>query len=210
VIAASAHAEATLDRRREISTGIEAEIAALRRLRPGRRTTEILFFGALWIGSIALGMWAMDAHGWTAWTHRVLDIVASALALNAFFLLSHEGHHHLLFRTRAINQGTNILLCLPLLHSPTAYRVLHELHHRFLGGPGDPEDNYSRNPRRWALQWVRLTIGPLIYVLLIPVLGCVAPARATDSAWLWSTASWGLSGPWPLPSCRSAFCFRSG
>jgi fatty acid desaturase len=170
LIAGSAHAEAALDRRREISTGLEAEIAALRRLRPGRRTTEIFFFGALWTSSIVLGMWAMESDTWAAGTIRVLAIGASALALDAFFLLSHEGHHHLLFRTRAINHGTNILLCLPLLHSPTAYRVLHELHHRFLGGPGDPEDNYSRNPRRWALQWVRLTIGPLVYVLLIPVL----------------------------------------
>jgi fatty acid desaturase len=57
--------------------------------------------------------------------------------------------------------------------------VLHELHHRFLGGPGDPDEyrNYSGSARvRWLLQWVRLTIGTLVYMPLIPV---VAWRRAT-------------------------------
>lgn len=166
------HMERTLATRREISNGLEGEMAALRRLRPGRRITEIAFFGALWTVGIASGMWAMGADTWTASTLRVLGIVASALALNAFFLLSHEGHHHLLSRKRTINHGTSIVLCLPLLHSPTAYRILHELHHRFVGGPGDPDEyrNYTGDSRlRWALQWVRLTIGALVYVALIPV-----------------------------------------
>jgi fatty acid desaturase len=79
------------------------------------------------------------------------------------------------------NHATNILLCVPLLHSPSAYRVLHELHHRFLGGPGDPDEyrNYTRSARlRWALQWVRLTIGTLVYMPLIPV---VAWRRASTA-----------------------------
>jgi fatty acid desaturase len=103
---------------------------------------------------------------------RLGGIAAAAAALNAFYLLSHEGHHHLLFRRHAINHGANVALCLPLLHSPTAYRVLHELHHRFLGGPGDPDEyrNYTGDPRlRWALQWIRLTMGTLVYMPLIPV-----------------------------------------
>jgi fatty acid desaturase len=168
----SAHENRRLATRREISGGLEAELAALRRLRLGRRIGEIVFFGALWTGGIAVGLWAMDAGTWTAWTLRVLAVVASALALNGFYLLSHEGHHHLLFRGRAINYGTNFVLCLPLLHSPTAYRVVHESHHRFLGGPGDPNEyrNYTGDPRlRWALEWVRLTTGALVYVPLIPL-----------------------------------------
>jgi fatty acid desaturase len=114
----------------------------------------------------------LAAEGSTSWILRLVAMAGGAAALNAFFLLSHEGHHHLLFRRRAVNHGVNIALCLPLLHSPSAYRVLHELHHRFLGGPGDPDEyrNYTGDPRlRWALQWVRLTMGTLVYMPLIPI-----------------------------------------
>jgi fatty acid desaturase len=148
--------------RQRLSCGLEAELAELRTQRPGRRLAEIVFFTALWIAGMALGLAGLT------W----LGIAASAAALNAFFLLSHEGHHHLLFRTRRINHAVNIALCVPLLHSPTAYRVLHELHHRFLGGPGDPDEyrNYTSSSRaRWALQWVRLTMGTLVYMPLIPI-----------------------------------------
>jgi len=144
----------------------------LRRLRPARRLAEIGFFAAVWVAGITIGIAAIDAAGWTGWALRLLAVIAAAVALNAFFLLSHEAHHHLLFRRPAANQVANILLCVPLLHSPSAYRLLHELHHRYLGGPGDPDEyrNYTGDPRvRWALQWVRLTIGTLVYMPLIPI-----------------------------------------
>jgi fatty acid desaturase len=162
----------TLDARRWLSTGIEPQMVLLRQLHAGRRLAEIAFFALLWIASVWLGVAAMSTPGWAGWIERALAIAAGAAALNAFYLLSHEGHHHLLFRSGIANHATNILLCVPLLHSPSAYRVLHELHHRFLGGPGDPDEyrNYTDSPRlRWALQWVRLTIGTLVYMPLIPV-----------------------------------------
>jgi fatty acid desaturase len=152
----------TLQARHELSSGLEAELADLRRLRAGRRIAEILFFVVLWIVAIALGV-----NGFT-----LSGIGISAAALNAFYLLSHEGHHNLLFRSRFANHAVNVALCIPLLHSPSGYRVLHELHHRFLGGPGDPDEyrNYTSDSRlRWALQWVRLTMGTLVYMPLIPI-----------------------------------------
>jgi len=166
------HAEATERARQRLSTGLDRELAALRRQDPIRRVAEIIFFAVLWAAGIALGLTGLDAVGWGGIVLRLTGIAASAAALNAFYLLSHEGHHRLLFRSRIANHATNVALCVPLLHSPTAYRVLHELHHRFLGGPGDPDEyrNYTDNPRlRWALQWVRLTMGTLVYMPLIPV-----------------------------------------
>ena len=171
----------TRDVRRRLSAGIEPEMAALRQLRAGRRLAEIAFFALLWGASAWVGLMAMDTAGWAGWIGRLIAVAAGAAALNAFYLLSHEGHHHLLFRNAVANHAANILLCVPLLHSPSAYRVLHELHHRFLGGPGDPDEyrNYTANPRiRWALQWVRLTIGTLVYMPLIPA---VAWRRATKA-----------------------------
>jgi len=152
--------------------GLEREFETLRRLRSRRRIAEIVFFAALWAAGIALGIAASDAVGPLEFPLRLTGAVLAAAALNAFYLLSHDGHHHLLFRSAALNYGVNIALCIPLLHSPTAYRVLHELHHRHLGGPGDPDEyrNYTDSPRvRWALQWVRLTMGTLVYMPLIPV-----------------------------------------
>ena len=154
----------TLDARRVLSSGIEPQMVMLRQLHAGRRLAEIACFVLVWIASGWLGVAAMGTPGWTGWIGRVLAIAAGAAALNAFYLLSHEGHHHLLFRSAIANHATNILLCVPLLHSPSAYRVLHELHHRFLGGPGDPDEyrNYTGSPRlRWALASPSPTPGGL-------------------------------------------------
>ena len=167
------HADATLKTRHTLSSGLETEIAALRQLRMSRRLSEIGFFTLLWIAGITFGLAGLGAEGTWHWPLRLAGIVTAGLALNAFFLLSHDGHHRLLFRDARANYVANVLLCVPLLHSPSAYRVLHELHHRFLGGPGDPDDfhNYTSDARlRWALHWVRLTIGTLVYMPLIPVI----------------------------------------
>jgi len=167
------HTDATLRTRQLLASGLDSQIAALRKLRPSRRLAEIGFFVLLWIAGIALGLAGLATTGAWHWPLRLAGILAAGLALNAFFLLSHDGHHRLLFRNAGVNHAANVLLCIPLLHSPSAYRVLHELHHRFLGGPGDPDDfhNYTSDARlRWALHWVRLTIGTLVYMPLIPVI----------------------------------------
>jgi fatty acid desaturase len=172
VIAAADHADATLRARQTVAQGLEAELAGLQRQRPGRRIAELAFFAALWAAGVALGVAAFDSSGPLWWVPAVAGVGASAAALNAFYLLSHEGHHNLLFRGRRINHLVNVLLCVPLLHSPSAYRVLHALHHRYLGGPGDPDEyrNYTTSSRViWLLQWVRLTMGTLVYMPLIPV-----------------------------------------
>lgn len=158
--------------RQTLVHGLEREFDALRRLRPMRRVAEMALFAALWAAGIGLGIAGLNAAGPGEWPLRVASVALGAAALNAFYLLSHDGHHHLLFGSAAVNHIVNIALCVPLLHSPTAYRVLHELHHRHLGGPGDPDEyrNYTGNPRiRWALQWIRLTMGTLVYMPLIPV-----------------------------------------
>jgi fatty acid desaturase len=169
---AEASADATRRAREELSSALGAELAPLRRLRASRRLGEIAFFAGLWSIGIALGLGSLSLHSPLAWVLRLGCIALSAVALNAFYLLSHEGHHHLLFRRPAVNHAANVLLCVPLLHSPSAYRVLHERHHWHLGGPGDPDEyrNYTSDRRLvWALHWVRLTMGTLVYMPLIPV-----------------------------------------
>jgi fatty acid desaturase len=193
------HADATRRVRARLSQGLQTDIGSLRRLRPGRRVLEIAFFTALWVASIFAGLSAMDMAGPSAWLVRLMAIAGGAAALNAFYLLSHEGHHHLLFQRPAVNHAANVLLCVPLLHSPSAYRVLHELHHRHLGGPGDPDEyrNYTDSPRlRWVLQWIRLTMGTLVYMPLIPV---VAWRRAGGRERRWILAEYaGMGAVWVM------------
>src|SRR5262249_6907693 len=55
----------------------------------------------------------------------------------------------------------------------SAYRVMHTRHHTFLGDARDPDDyrNYvRRQPFLWYLHFVRLAAGPLLYLVLIPVM----------------------------------------
>jgi fatty acid desaturase len=85
----------------------------------------------------------------------------------------HEGMHGVLFAGRAWNQVASVLLGAAFLMSFTAYRVMHLRHHRYLGDPRDPDDyhNYSRSRLTvWLLHFVRLTLGPLLYLALIPLL----------------------------------------
>ena len=165
-------AEATRRAREELSAALGPGLAPLRCLRAPRRLGEIAFFAALWGAGIALGLSGLALHGPLAGALRLGGIALSAVALNAFYLLSHEGHHHLLFRRPGANHLANVLLCMPLLHAPTAYRVLHDRHHWHLGGPGDPDEyrNYTSDRRLlWAMHWMRLTLGTLVYMPLIPV-----------------------------------------
>jgi hypothetical protein len=111
--------------RAALTSGLNSQITALRKLRPSRGLAEIGFFVLLWIAGIALGLAGLDTTGAWQWPLRLAGILTAGLALNAFFLLSHDGHHRLLFRNARVNHAANVLLCIPLLHSPSAYRVLH-------------------------------------------------------------------------------------
>jgi fatty acid desaturase len=100
-------------------------------------------------------------------------IAITAVALNTFPLLMHEGMHGTLLPNRGWNRVISVCLGSVFLMSFTAYRVLHIRHHRYLGDPRDPDDyhNYSRSlPVVWSLHFVRLVVGPLLYLGMIPVL----------------------------------------
>jgi fatty acid desaturase len=193
------HAEAMRRTREELSAAIGPALAPLRRLRPARRLGEIAVFAGLWGLGFACGLQGLALHGPLSWGLRLGGLALSAVALNAFFLLSHEGHHNLLFRRPAANHATNVLLCASLFHSPTAYRVLHERHHWHLGGPGDPDaySNFTSDRRLlWALQWMRLVVSTFLYTPLIPV---VAWRRAErGDRWRIGAEYAGMACAWSL------------
>lgn len=167
--------EAMLALRARLIRQAGAPLVALRGLDWRRRAGEVVVFGGLWAAGAAL---ALSGLGIAA---LLVGIVLSAVALNAFMLLTHEGHHGLLARSPRLNRLATLALCAPLLHSPTAYRALHARHHAHLGEEGDPDDyhNYATTTRGlWAMHWMRITVGPVLYIFFIPFVAWRVAGRA--------------------------------
>ena len=120
-------ADATRRTREELSAALGPALGPLRRLRAARRLGEIAVFAALWAAGIALGLEGLALQGPGAWGLRLAGLALSGIALNAFYLLSHEGHHHLLFRRPAVEprvQRAALRAALPLAHRlPRAARA---------------------------------------------------------------------------------------
>ena len=149
--------------RAELSHGLEAELEELVQLDWRKRAGEFAFFVALAAG----GVW-LTLDGF-----RLPGVIVTALAINAFGLLMHEGMHGVLFRSRTVNHEISVLLGSMFCMSFSAYRVLHTRHHRYLGDKRDPDDyqNYVGNRSLlWSLHFMRLLIGSPLYVILIPIL----------------------------------------
>ena len=156
--------------RRRLAREASDEFAAFTRYDGRKRAAELAVFLAL----AGVGFWvSIHARSVASAPMLIVGILITAVALNTFPLLMHEGMHGVLFANRRWNWIASVLLGSTFLMSFSAYRVLHLRHHRYLGDPRDPDDyhNYSRSrPMVWGLHFVRLTLGPLLYVCLIPVL----------------------------------------
>jgi fatty acid desaturase len=169
-VAGSPALQATLTARAALVRGHEDELALLTAQDWRKRAGELLCFAL----AAACGIW-LTIVSLTA-SHSLLavvGIVVTAVALNAFVLLMHDGMHGTLFATPAKNWAGSVLLGSTFLMSFSAYRVMHTRHHKFLGDPRDPDDyhNYIRHPAAvWALHFVRLTFGSLLYLIAIPLL----------------------------------------
>ncbi len=171
------HAVSHREARRMISAGNEAVLAGLRKVSPTRRAGELALFAGLFVAGGITSVWAGALAGeggrWLGVGMRAFGTLTSALALNGFVLLLHEGMHGILTRGQRLNRWLSVALGIPLFMSFSAYQLLHNRHHRFLGEARDPDhyDNYAHRPRTvWLMQVTRLLFGSLLYLLLIPVL----------------------------------------
>ena len=160
----------TLRIRKSLARESSREFAALTHHDGRKRAGELAVFIAL----ASAGLWvSILARSVASAPLLAAGILVTAVALNTFPLLMHEGMHGVLFVNRRWNWVASVLLGSTFLMSFSAYRVLHLRHHRYLGDPRDPDDyhNYSRSRSLvWCLHFVRLTMGPILYLCLIPVL----------------------------------------
>ncbi len=130
-----------LEARRHLMRGLEAEFAALRRLDRAKRLAELAFFFALWLAGMALNLAGqLQTPGLAHAAIRVAGTLLTAIAINTFILLMHEGMHNILFANRVANRWVSALLGLTFIMSFTSYRIMHLRHHQYLGEPDDPDD----------------------------------------------------------------------
>lgn len=162
--------QATLQARANLAGGLEQEIALLSKQDWRKRLLEFFSFASLGVLGLTLTFRGL-AH--SRWLLILPGILVTALALNAFVLLMHDGMHDSLFRIRYWNRFASVLIGSTFLMSFSAYRVLHTRHHMFLGDPRDPDDYNNYTGRRalvWSLHFLRLSVGSLLYLVAIPIL----------------------------------------
>lgn len=172
------HAEA----RRKVMKGLEPDLLALRRLDTGARWRELSFFISLWVGGLLLNYLGLTyALGWGALALRVSGTLATAIATNTFILFMHEGMHNTFFANRFWNRWASVILGATFCLSFTSYRVMHLRHHNFLGDARDPDDYHNYTPNRrlvWVMHYLRLIIGPYLYIVVMPILAARYGTRA--------------------------------
>ncbi|HEV3258310.1 MAG TPA: fatty acid desaturase [Gemmataceae bacterium] len=161
--------------RAALSAGLEDQLALLRCFDVRKRNVELASFLLLWVCGAGLTLFGYYdlAPGVLHYALWGIGTFLSAVALNAFVLLLHEGMHHVLFAHRLWNRWVSVALGSTVLMSYSAYRVMHLRHHTFLGDPRDPDDyhNYSGSRVRvWVMHFMRLLGGAFLYLLLIPLL----------------------------------------
>jgi len=146
--------------RNDIDPAVRAEIRALQRLEP-RRNLPLLVLVPL----AALGTWAVLDGRWLVL--RGTGTLALAAVLVSLSVIMHEGGHHLLFRSRALNRLVAFACGAPVLISATAYRVLHLRHHAFERTERDPDDVETIARRGIPLvlvYYALLVIGTYLYL----------------------------------------------
>lgn len=165
--------QSTAAARAMVQAGREAEIARLRVLDWRNRAGEIAVFVATWAAGGAIALAGSPREGALGWALLVVGTGLSAVALNAFVLLLHEGMHNTLFGDRRANRWCSVAFGTLVLMSFSAYRVMHTRHHDYLGDDRDPDDYHNYTTRRWlvwCLHYVRLLAGTFLYIGLIPIL----------------------------------------
>ncbi len=104
-------------------------------------------------GAVWFDQWR-SAAGWS-WPASVPVFVVAIVLVGAgqhqLSGLAHEGVHHILFRTRYLNELLSDLLCLfPLYSSTHHYRLQHLAHHQFVNDPvRDPDVSQLQTSGHW-------------------------------------------------------------
>ncbi len=153
---------------KEITQGIEKEIDQLHILSGRKRVVEFFFFFILYsLGALLIFLFSK------IFLLTLMGILFMGIALNSLAILIHEGLHGLLAKNTRTNHLFSFLVGLPIMISATAYQTTHNNHHYELGRKLD-YGTYRQHVRKpffvWVAYFAQLTLGTIIYILLIPFL----------------------------------------
>lgn len=162
----------TLEARKAVSSGIEHQMRQLHQIEFWHHSLYIIYPLLAVLGVIV----ALNAyHDGLRWNFTSVEygvgVLTVALAMNAMFLLIHEGVHSVLSPIGWVNYWASVVMGIGGFVSFSAYRVLHLRHHEHLGDENDPDDyhNYTDNPTLiWVLHYNRLLWATLLYLIFVP------------------------------------------
>jgi fatty acid desaturase len=129
------------------------------------------------------GLWAAGAilvlHS-SAWQLKIIGYVSIGLGIHAAFTLMHEGSHGNLFRNRVLDRWMGFVCSAPAFLAPTAYKVIHLEHHRWLRTERDPEELTNVSDRAWVQSlafWCWALIGGATFPFVVPFVGFARGSR---------------------------------
>ena len=136
------------------------------------RRLKILVIVSLWLGMAALSIRVDSLWVWVpCW-------ILIGFCLNALGEFMHEGAHHNLFRLPLLDRLVGFACGLPVLMSCSNYRATHQLHHRYVSTPADPDNfavKFSNPIVRRIVYYAFYFVGMPIYAAQLLVTG---PFRA--------------------------------
>jgi fatty acid desaturase len=118
-------------------------------------------------GAIWFDQWRLDAG--VSWLASVPVFLVAIVLIGAgqhqLSGLAHEGVHHILFRSRSMNELVSDLLCLfPLYSSTHHYRLQHLAHHQFVN---DPDRDPDVSQLKTSGHWLSFPLGKREFVLTL-------------------------------------------
>ncbi|MEA5581224.1 fatty acid desaturase [Nodularia harveyana UHCC-0300] len=164
----------TLEARKAVSLGIESEIQALQITQPRHHLLYLIFPLIALLGvTVEINAYNQGLNWNFATVEYGLGVILVTLAMNAMFLLIHEGVHGILFPQKWLNYLAATVMGIAGFISFSAYRVTHLRHHEHLGDENDPDDyhNYTDNHKLiWLLHYNRLLWATILYLIFVPSL----------------------------------------
>jgi fatty acid desaturase len=146
-----------------------AVLRALHEIRPAWNWVAALF-PAMWIAT------AVVMSIWPNWWIRLPGYVIIGTAIHAMAVLTHEASHYSMFRSRRWDRWVGFLMGAPVFVSHTAYRVLHNYHHKYTREDEDPDEFNNVTRSRFLLSllfYSWLIIGTPVYLIHVTVTGLV-------------------------------------
>ncbi len=147
---------------RTLDPDIRTQIRALHQLKMSSNFIFV-YLALVWAGT------AFIMHLFPYWPIWLIGYGIIGLVLHGYGNFMHEGIHGNLFRNSGLDRWAGFLGGIPTFVSPTAYRVVHMLHHRYNRTENDPDDlnNISPDPFfRRLFYYLWLFFGIFVYIYI--------------------------------------------